>query len=152
MAHNYLLKKANIDKWIRSYISSTFKRRKFFYHIEEKHLNKSSDYLKDRCKKKKGSASTFIGYKDDVISLIVEALLEDADAISAYLADDTDTEEYIVYGDLTPSVSGIVFQYHGHNWNQGPLKCSEFVVLITKLRNNENGFAIKTAHPIPPEM
>lgn len=53
MAHNYLLKKANIDKWIRSYISSTFKRRKFFYHIEEKHLNKSSDYLKDRCKKKK---------------------------------------------------------------------------------------------------
>lgn len=115
-------------------------------------MNKSSDYLKDRCKKKKGNASTFIGYKDDVISLIVEALLEDADAISAYLADDTDTEEYIVYGDLTPSVSGIVFQYHGHNWNQGPLKCSEFVVVITKLRNNENGFAIKTAHPIPPEM
>lgn len=115
MAHNYLLKKANIDKWIRSYISSTFKRRKFFYHIEEKHLNKSSDYLKDRCKKKKGSASTFIGYKDDVISLIVEALLKDADAISAYLADDTDTEEYIVYPRLNKLLPGFCFPFLIHN-------------------------------------
>ena len=152
MAHNYLLKKANIDKWIRPYISSTFRRRKFFYHIEEKHLNKSYDYLKNRCKEIKGSASTFIGYKDDVISLIVETLLEDADAISEYLADDTDTEDFYISGTLTPFVSGIMFQYHGHDWNQGPLKCDEFIVVITKLRNNENGFAIKTAHPVPPEV
>lgn len=152
MAHDYLLKKANIDKWIRPYISSTFKRRKFFYHIEEKHLNKSCDYLKNRCKETKSSASTFIGYKDEVISLIVKTLLENADAISEYLADDTDSDNFFIYGNLTPSVAGIMFQYHGHDWNQGALECEEFVIVITKLRNKENGFAIKTAHPIPPEM
>lgn len=152
MAHNYLLKKANIDKWICPYISSTFKKRMFFYHIEEKHLNKSYDFLKSRCKARQGNASTFIGYKDEVISLIVETLLDNADAISEYLADDTDNDNFFIYGNLTPSVAGIMFQYRGHNWNDGALECDEFVIVITKLRNNENGFAIKTAHPIPPEV
>lgn len=143
--------KGNLEKWIRPYISKTFRRYKYHNHIGEFHLNKSKESLKSRCIKERKNISTFVGDKSDVIDLVVETLLENTDAIVEYLADDLDNEDFCIYGDLPPYIRGILYGFKGHDWSQGAITCQEFVIVITKLKG-ENGFAIKSAYPVIPEV
>ena len=147
--YTYKIKKEMIQKWIKNYILE-FGKMDRLGHLLENHVNIKEERLKFRCKRERVDVSTFIGNSSDIISNIVEIMLDSYDEIAGYLADDSDTQRWVLEGYLNDNVKGIAFKYRGHNWNDGALSCKKMCIVIQK-KKGENGFYVKTVYPLPPD-
>lgn len=145
----YEKKKNNIMKWIRDEIRAKV-NSPGMRHVLSRHMNRDKKVLKDRCiVENRIHASTFIGKETDVQELIIRIMLDAAEEIAAWLADDSDWEEWILEGDIPPeAVSGIMYSNtRAHDWADGALDCDSVVVVLVKCSPQENNdFDIKTAY------
>lgn len=150
MSSNYEKKLHNIMGWIDEYIEETFTDFKSFGHLLENHVNKTDEFLMNRCKGGKKAATSFLGKETDIIALVKDTLLEKSDEIAEYLADDEDNERWEIYGMLNDNVQGHSYSRNiSHDWNNGPTECSEFIIAIEKL-HAENGFVVVSVYPTNP--
>ena len=137
-----------IMTWLPEYIKS-FNNWNRFNHLLLKHVNVSDEAMKRRAIKERKTVSTFLGDEEDILQLMLETLLDSAEEIAEYLADPvSDSEPWEIWADIPPYIGGIMFQYgQNHNWNDGPLVCSKFSIIIQK-NKKENGFCVKSCYPI----
>lgn len=141
-------KAARIIKWLPDYIR-TFNNQRKFDHLFNKHVNVSDEAMKKRAIQEKKSVSSFLGNEDDILQLMTDTLLDTAEEIAEYLADPVSEQEpWEIWADIPSHIGGIMFKYgRGHNWNDGPLVCDKFAIIIAKKRGT-NGFYIKSCYPI----
>lgn len=146
---SYKEKRENVGKWIHSYIESVFADAGRYCHVFERHMNEDTAHMCERCVRKHENISSFYGNPDDVVDLLHTTLKENKDEIADWLADDADDQDWIIYGKFGGSkVEGKIILYSGiHNWDDGPLDCSEFSIVLAKL-HNANGFRIRSCYPI----
>lgn len=147
---SYEAKRKNIGKWIHSYINSEFRNLNRYGHLIRRHLNQNPADMMKRSAKEKENISSFYGREQDVLALVHQTLLDNAEEIADWLADDTDRLPWVVYGSfIDDSVTGKIIMYSGKfNWDDGPVDCNEFVVALSKIEHN-NAFRIRSCYPIP---
>ena len=145
----------HIMKWLPEYVDKHFNTYQDYGHLADKHVNESEQYLKNRCKREKVDASTFIGEEDQILAMINQDMRSQQGLIDlvTYLADDDFLDEYTLYFKIRRPITGIVFlkDPNKHCWLDGPIECFEFSVIIKKTdtcKNNE--FYVKTVHPSKP--
>lgn len=144
----YEKRRAGIDKWFDEYIRNTFVSLKHFGHLMEYHVNKSDEFLKNRCAKEHIHASTFIGNEADILKMLQEALLEEREELIDYLADAEDIDVWEISGQLVENVSGHAFMNSiNHNWSEGAIICNEFKISFKKNPHNLNALVITSAYP-----
>lgn len=146
---SYKEKRENVGKWICSYIENVFADAGRYGHVFERHMNQDIAHMCERCVRKHENISSFYGNPNDVVDLLHTTLKENANEVADWLADDTDDQDWIIYGDFRDSkVKGKIILYSGkHNWDEGPLDCSEFSIVLAKQRC-ANGFRIRSCYPI----
>ena len=146
---SYETKRKNVRKWISSYIEKVFADAGRYGHLFERHINQDASRICERCAREHENISSFYGKADEVINLLYVTLMESADEIADWLADDTDDQDWVIYGDFrNDHVKGKIFLYSGnHNWDDGPLECSEFSIVLAKL-HHANGFKIRSCYPV----
>ena len=149
-SEKYVKRVANIQKWIKDYITN-LKGMENFGHLFERHLNHPDEKMMRSCAHEKCTITSFTGSEEAIVEAIKSLLLTNCDEIVEWLADDSDNEDWILYGDLSDfDIQGKCYlNSPKHNWKEGPKECSEFVVVLTKKRSKKRlEFLIKSSYPI----
>lgn len=146
---SYRTKRKNVGNWILNYIETVFTDVSRYGHVFERHINQETARMCERCARKRENISSFYGNPTDVVNLLHATLKENADEIADWLADDSDDQDWIIYGAFRDSrVTGKIILYSGnHDWSDGAIECREFSVVLAKMKHI-NGFKIRSCYPI----
>lgn len=138
-----------INKWFDTYVHQTFRTPKQFGHLEKYHINKSDEFLKERCKRLKRNVSTFCGDKEDICQMLVDALIQSRTEIIEYLADEEDDDVWELIGKIPDHISGKIYcSSMQHDWANGAMESDIFIISIKKNPHNRNLFVVTSAYPI----
>lgn len=144
----YKKRKEAIAGWYDTYVNETCTKLSRFGHLMEYHLNKSDRYLMGRCKRIHKNTSSFVGTPEDVMALIRGCLLENREELIEYLANEEDTEPWELVGVIHGNITGkVITTSPEHDWKQGALPCSEYLISIKKDPHAANHFVITSAYP-----
>ena len=130
-------KVANIMKWLPEFIEKNYDERRMG-HLIENHLNIPDDRLKRRIiKEAKYSATSFYGEKETVVEVLKNILVNNAEEIAYYLADDDDDEIWIIEDEMPKaSICGAgYFRSVEHDWTDGARVCSMVRIAVKKNKN-----------------
>ena len=120
---------------------------------DEFHINMSSYKLKERLvkkdkEKKLKMASSFYGQKEEILKMTQDLLVDSAEELAEYMADEEDDEPWILMGNLSNNVTGRAFlRDRSHDWKEGPLTCSRFIIAIQKNHDGER-FHVTSCYPV----
>ncbi|MCC2255960.1 hypothetical protein LKD70_16330 [Ruminococcus sp. CLA-AA-H200] len=148
---SYEMKRTDMVKRIPAYIEDGFADSGCFGHLFDRHINKSDADMMRRCARKKENVSSFIGNESDIVGAVKDVLRKNAEEIAEWMADDTDQDDWSVYGNIKDyPIQGKIFLYNGkHNWKKGAKNCSEFVIALSKSGDGNPGlFRIRSCYPI----
>ena len=82
------------------------------------------------------------------MALIRGCLLENREELIEYLANEEDTEPWELVGAIHGNVTGkVITTSPEHDWKQGALPCSEYLISIKKDPHAANHFVITSAYP-----
>lgn len=142
-------RKKKINVWFDEYIISTFGSVSKFGHLESRHLNKSDDFLMDRCKRLKKDTSSFIGKEEDILKVLIDIILRNREELIEYLADTEDDDVWELSEDITSKIRGIKYcSSMDHNWKDGAKECKDKIIIAFKKNpNNRNELIITSAYP-----
>lgn len=129
-------KVANIMKWLPGFIKENYDERRMG-HLIEKHLNIPDDKLKHRIiKEAKYSATSFYGEQETVVEALTKVLVDNAEEIAYYLADDEDDEIWIIEDEMPELICGSgYFRSAEHDWSIGAKECSMVRIAVKKNKN-----------------
>lgn len=150
MSYNeFETRKKRISAWFDEYITSTFTSVSKFGHLESRHLNKSDDFLKARCKRLRKDVSSFIGKEEEILHVLVSMILRNREELIEYLADTEDNDVWELSEDITPNIRGIKYcSSMDHNWKDGAKECKDKIIIAFKKNpNNRNELVITSTYP-----
>jgi hypothetical protein len=137
----------------KTYMKIFFASLGDFGHMDEFHINMSSYKLKERLvkkdkEKKLKMASSFYGQKEEILKMTQDLLVDSAEELAEYMADEEDDEPWILMGNLSNNVTGRAFlRDRSHDWKEGPLTCSRFIIAIQKNHDGER-FHVTSCYPV----
>lgn len=138
-----------INKWFDTYVHQTFRNTKQFGHLEKYHINKSDEFLQERCKRLKRNVSTFCGDKEDICQMLVDVLIQSRTEIIEYLADEEDDDVWELIGKIPDHISGKIYcSSMQHDWSTGAMESDAFIISLKKNPHNRNLFVVTSAYPI----
>lgn len=129
---------------VQTILERYFLLKECIIHLE-KHINLSEKEMKRRVAREKVDVSTFVGNESAILNLLLQTLLDSVEEIAYYLADDS-KRPWEVSGILPSHIKGYCYKCTNHNWDDGPIECTEFKIVINKIKG-ENGFAILSCYP-----
>ena len=155
MSYNEYEKKLKYyqDLFDKVYLETFFASLGDFGHMDEFHINMPSYKLTDRLIKKDKErklkmAASFYGNKEDVLLMAQELLIDSREELAEYMADEDDDEPWILMGNLSYHVTGRAFlRDRSHEWKNGPLSCSRFIIVIKKNNDGKN-FHVTSCYPV----
>ena len=135
--------------WLPEVIESLW-RIDDFGHLY-KHIGCSNEFLRSRViEEGVFLASSFEGKQSDIIEMIKDALLNEAnlELLSAYLSDREWDDPLFIEEDISGPIRGYGYASKKHDWDNGPLELTKFVVVVKKTHNPfQNPFFVASAYP-----
>ncbi len=129
----YQKRVANIMIWLPDFLQKEYDARRMG-HLLENHINVSEQRLISRLyKERKYAASSFYGEENVIISAIQQVLIQNAEEIAEYMADEDNYDLWIIEDAMPEHISGGAFlKAANHEWRDGALPCSQIRIAIKK--------------------